>query len=271
MFRRPIKGLLNHATLHEVGCRLPDSSAIHWLVLPSCRKMSKSAGKRLPERRESKTMGTSGSKRVRSSETPIGEKREAVRVWMLGGFRVSVGSTTIPQDAWRLRKAANLVKLLALSPFHRLHREQVMDALWPGLGIQAASNNLRQTLHAARRTLEPDRGANARYLSVQEKQLTLCPRGRLWVDVEVFEEAAATARRVRDPAAYRLAIEMYAGELLPGDRYEEWAEGRREELRRLYLELLVELAGLCEERDEHEAAVGALRRVATEDPTQEEA
>ena len=182
-----------------------------------------------------------------------------------------IGPRVIEEDRWRLRKARSLVKLLALAPSHRLHREQVMDALWPGLGMQAASNNLRQVLHAARRTLEPDRAANSCYLCLQEKQLTLCPREPLWVDVEAFEEAGATARRARDPAAYRLAIELYAGELLPGDRYEEWAEGRREELRRLYLELLVELAGICEERDEHEAAVDALRRVATEEPTQEEA
>jgi DNA-binding SARP family transcriptional activator len=144
-----------------------------------------------------------------------------VRIWLLGGFKVSVETRTIEEDAWRLRKAANLVKLLALSPSHRLHREQVMDALWPGLGMQAASNNLRQTLHAARRILEPNRVANARYLSLQDKQLTLCPRGRLWVNLEVFQEAGATARRAQDSAAYRLAIELYTGDLLPGDRYEQ--------------------------------------------------
>ena len=193
-----------------------------------------------------------------------------MRIWLLGSFKVSVETRTIEEDAWRLRKAANLVKLLALSASHRLHREQVMDALWPGLGKQAASNNLRQTLYAARRTLEPDWAANSRYLSLQDKQLTLCPRGRLWVDVEAFEEAATTARRARDLAAYRLAIELYAGELLPGDRYEEWAEGRREELRRLYLALLVELGDHFEERDEHEAAVETLQRAATEEPTLEE-
>src|SRR5215217_8248376 len=102
---------------------------------------------------------------------------KAMRVWLLGGFKVSVETRTIEEAAWRLRKAANLVKLLALSPSHRLQREQVMDTLWPDLGMQAASNNLRQTLHAARRTLEPGRAANSRYLSLQEKQLTLCPRG----------------------------------------------------------------------------------------------
>ena len=37
---------------------------------------------------------------------------EAVRVWLLGGFWVSVGSKTIEQDQWRLRKAASLVNFL---------------------------------------------------------------------------------------------------------------------------------------------------------------
>ena len=39
---------------------------------------------------------------------------EAVRVELLGGFRVAAGSRVVPEGAWRLRKAAALVKLLAL-------------------------------------------------------------------------------------------------------------------------------------------------------------
>jgi DNA-binding SARP family transcriptional activator len=88
------------------------------------------------------------------------ERLKAVRVRLLGGFRVSVGSRTITQDAWRLRKAAALVKLLALAPGHRMHREQAMDLLWPDSGRKAASNNLRKTLHAARRALDPDAGSH---------------------------------------------------------------------------------------------------------------
>jgi DNA-binding SARP family transcriptional activator len=118
---------------------------------------------------------------------------------------------------WRLRKAAAMVKLLALAPSHRMHREHVMDLLWPDSSRKAVSNNLRQTLHAARRALDPSLGSQ--YLVSEEKQLPLCPQGELWVDVDAFEEAAATARRARDPAAYRAALELYAGELLPGDRY----------------------------------------------------
>jgi predicted ATPase/DNA-binding SARP family transcriptional activator/DNA-binding CsgD family transcriptional regulator len=212
------------------------------------------------------------SERLARSESPTGEKPEAVRVWLLGGFRASVDSRNIEGNEWRLKKAASLIKLLALAPGHHLHREQVMDLLWPDLSLSAAANNLRQVLYRARRVLEPTPPAAAsRYLELQGEQLVLCPDEELWVDVETFEQAAATARRARDPAAYRAAIELYTGDLLPEDRYEEWAESRRQEVRRLYLSLLVELAGLCEERGEHKRGIEVLQRVVDEEPTVEEA
>jgi predicted ATPase/DNA-binding SARP family transcriptional activator/DNA-binding CsgD family transcriptional regulator len=195
-----------------------------------------------------------------------------VRVWLLGGFRVTVGSRSIGEEQWRLRKAARLVKLLALAEGHRLNREQAMEWLWPDLDAKAASNNLHRTLYFARRLLEPEASdAASRYLRLQGEQLRLCPQGPLWVDVEAFEEATATARYSREPAAYRVALELYAGELLPKDRYEEWAERRREELRNLYLALLLELARLYEERKEFGEAIETLGRVVAEEPTHERA
>src|SRR5215218_4071553 len=136
-----------------------------------------------------------------------GSAPDVVRVWLLGGFRVSVGSRAIGQDAWRLKKAASLIKLLALAPGHRLHREQVMELLWPDLDAEAALNNLHHALHVARRTLEPVAPAGSAassYLHLRDERLAVCPEGPLWVDVKAFEEAAATARRALvEPAAYR--------------------------------------------------------------------
>ena len=80
-------------------------------------------------------------------------KPQAVRVRLLGTFSVSVGERTIPEDAWRLRKAAALLNLLAMQPEHRLHREVVLDLLWPDSGTRAAANNLRYVLHQARRIM----------------------------------------------------------------------------------------------------------------------
>ncbi len=195
-----------------------------------------------------------------------------MRVRVLGGFSVSVGPRTIEESSWRLKKSASLVKLLALAPEHRMHRERLMGLLWPELEEKAAANNLRYALHVARKTLKPSPDDLAsRCLQLQGEQIALCPEGTLQVDAKAFEEAAATARRARDTAAYRSAVDLYAGDLLPGDLYEGWAEERRWELRGTYLALLLELAGLHEKRGELEVAIEALEEVTAAEPAREEA
>jgi DNA-binding SARP family transcriptional activator len=113
--------------------------------------------------------------RIYQSVGAMGGGPETLRIKLLGGFSVSAGSHTIQHNAWRLRKAAALVKLLALAPRYRLHREQVVDALWPDSGKKAASNSLRRTLHAARTALDPAGGS--RYLASENDSLVLCPGG----------------------------------------------------------------------------------------------
>jgi predicted ATPase/DNA-binding SARP family transcriptional activator/DNA-binding CsgD family transcriptional regulator len=206
-----------------------------------------------------------------SGGSPAGGTPEAIRIKLLGGFSVSVGDRTVWKDAWRSRKAASLVKLLALAPGHRLHREQVMDLLWPDLGRMAASNNLRQALYTARQVLKPDSPDGSRYLASQDESLVLCPGNSLWVDVEAFEQAASTARGSREPDTHEAALDLYAGELLPTDRYEEWAEQYRRPLRERYLSLLLGLARLHEERADLKSAAEALGRLISEEPTREEA
>jgi len=78
-------------------------------------------------------------------------------------------------------------------------------------------------------------------------------------------------RRPREPGAYWAALELYGGELLPEDRYEEWTEERRAELGRTYLSLLIELAGVYEERGNLRSAIEVLQKVRAEEPTHEEA
>ncbi len=63
----------------------------------------------------------------------------------------------------------------------------------------------------------------------------------LWIDVDAFEHASADARADHEPSAYRAALALYGGELLPEDRYEEWTTARRDALRETHLALLVEL------------------------------
>src|SRR6266436_3886440 len=153
-------------------------------------------------------------------------------VWLLGGFEVRVDGNPVPPDAWRSRRAADLVKLLALEPSHQLHREVVMDLLWPELGTEAAGANLRKAVHYARRAMQAEE-------AIRTKGGMLS----LWgADVEVdarrFLDAADLALAAGDPGSCGLTADMYTGELVPADRYEEWAAEPRARLRDRYVAVL---------------------------------
>src|SRR5436190_1201588 len=71
--------------------------------------------------------------------------------------------------------------------------------------------------------------------------------------------------------AYRDALALYGGELLPEDRYEDWTAGQREALRELHLALLLELAEHHAGLGDAAGAVEALQRAVVDDPLHEEA
>jgi DNA-binding SARP family transcriptional activator len=194
---------------------------------------------------------------------------DELRVELLGEFRVTLGGRAVPEMAWRRRKAAALIKLLALAPAHRLHREQVMEALWPDLGPEAAGANLRKALYYARRALDT-LGATGADRIASDSDLLALSAGRLWIDVEAFRAGLAGARRTGDVEEYRRALDVYRDTLLPDDRYEEWTDGPREELHLEYLAALEELAALLEARADLDGATEIVRRLIAADPLREE-
>ena len=192
---------------------------------------------------------------------------QLLRIELLGGFRVTVGASVVPAASWRRSKAAGLLKLLALAPGHRLHREQAMDVLWPELEPAAAAANLRKAVHYARRAVDATEGPN---LIASVGDVLSLPSERLWIDVDAWRAAAAHARRAGDAAAYAEAVELYRNGLLPDDRYEEWTIVYRNELQAEFVALLEELAGLLEARGEIESAVRAASRLVAIEPLREE-
>lgn len=194
-----------------------------------------------------------------------------LHIELFGGFQVSVQKNPVPDSSWRLRKARNVVKLLSLSSGHRLHREQLLELLWPDLEADAAINNLHKTIYVARRTLEPSPTGGGSFLHFQDDVLEMTSPGELLIDVEAFEKAAASARQSGSAEDYRTCLDLYKGELLPEDRYEEWAIERREALGNLYISLLLDFAQASESSRDFAATIDSLKRVVASDPTHEDA
>jgi DNA-binding SARP family transcriptional activator len=196
---------------------------------------------------------------------------DAVRVQLFGAFAVRVGDTPVPEGAWRLRKAKSLIKMLALAPERRVHREQATEWLWPERSPEAAANNFHQALYVARRALEAAGADAASVLPLRDDMLELLPGGTVEVDADGFEAAAARARESGDPGDYRAALRLHGGELLPEDRYEVWTAARREALAEAHLGLLLELAGHLAAGGDTAGAIEALEQLVVADPLHEAA
>src|SRR3989440_3936939 len=213
-----------------------------------------------PERSPSAPAGSTALRKgahnlVRTPEE--GVMAVGMRLWLLGGFRVEVGGDAVPERRWHRRKACSLVKLLALAPGHRLHREQLMDTLWPDLPPGAAGANLRKAVYFALQAI----GAEA--LRSGEDSVWLEPDG-LWVDVDAFQAAIATGDATS-------ALGLFRGDLLPDDRFELWAEERRQLFRMQLLRLALGLAAELEQGEDLGRASWVLERLVELDPLSEEA
>jgi DNA-binding SARP family transcriptional activator len=200
-------------------------------------------------------------------------KRSApqLRLGLLGGFRVERVGVDWPVSGWQRRSAKTLTKLLATCPGHTLHREQLLDILWPGVEFESALNSFGKALYAARRALEPGLvpRENSAYLRLTDSMVAL-ETEHVWIDADHFELLAESALRQGDITAYESALAAYGGELLPEDRYEDWCAQRRDCLAELHIRLLLGLAEALASRGSHGAAAARLREVLQHDPTRED-
>jgi len=202
----------------------------------------------------------------------MSENASSLEIHLLGLFRVSVDGQAVADRRFTRRKPKQLIKLLALQHQHQLHREQAMELLWPDSEPESAANNLHKAIHLARRALEPllKSVADSHFILTQGQQVLLRAPGRLWIDVEEFEQRVAAAKGGSDLKAYEAARASYTGELLSEDRYEDWATARREQLQNIQREVLTNVAALYEARGEHKPAIERLEELATLDLSNEE-
>lgn len=194
-----------------------------------------------------------------------------LRISLFGRFRVEIDGIQIDQKRWARRSAKSLVKLLALKPSHSLHREQIIDLLWTEESPETAFNSLNKAIHAARRALEPDltKGSASRFILTANNQIILDSPGSLSVDLDEFERLANYALQNDDFEAGIKAIELYHGELLTEDIYEDWIYTRRETMRILFRKTATKTAELFAVKGNRQASIQILKKLIAEDASDE--
>jgi DNA-binding SARP family transcriptional activator len=211
------------------------------------------------------------------------DARPLLRIYLLGQFRVErrSGNAWLEDDSrsWQRRRARALLGCLLCHPLRRMGREQAMEALWPDPDVdsETAANRLNGAVHELRRLLEPGirRPARSSLLRLQHDVLELADGSIIWVDADAFEEKLNRANTLADPQLVEQLLEeaasLYRGDYLVEELYAEWAQPRRESLRRRWMGLLLQLAELRAARGALAAAIEPLDRLLMSDPTHETA
>ncbi len=182
----------------------------------------------------------------------------SIRLRMLGRFAVEYRGEPVPQSTWKRRRPVDLLTTLALSPGFLLHREELIDRLWPDKELDAGANNLYRTLHDLRRVTGDD------VVSVDGGVVRL--QDGTWTDVHAFETAVANG----DSESLSRAVDLYHGDLLPDDPYSDSLQARRQGLRQRFVDAALRLARQYRANAPDEQ-IDILRRVLQVDATLEDA
>jgi DNA-binding SARP family transcriptional activator len=179
-----------------------------------------------------------------------------VTVRTLGGFRVERHGVPVPRSEWRSRKARQLLKILVARRGRPLHREEAIEALWPEADGGNLSNRLAVALSTLRSVLDSEKSYEpGHYVESGDDTLHLRLE-HVTVDLELFMPDAASANTIGE---MKKAEEMYGGDFLIEDLYEDWARPTREEARAAYLTLLHRRAEISQGLHPAEALEARLR------------
>ena len=185
-----------------------------------------------------------------------------LQLWLLGRLTVAVDGRTsrLPQGA-----VSTAVAMLSLR--RSVVADELIELLWPEADPAVGRDRLRNLLARIRRTVARD------LLVRRGNEIALADS--VVVDVDAFTTAATTALRESpdvpgNSERCRAAVELYGGELLPTDRYTDWAAAPRERLSGMLLDLLDRLADTACAAGENEAAVHWLEQAIAADPYDED-
>ncbi|MGC8627952.1 MAG: BTAD domain-containing putative transcriptional regulator [Acidimicrobiales bacterium] len=201
-----------------------------------------------------------------TGQSQLDDSQRTTSVQALGGFQVLSGGAVLHLPP----QVARLVKLV-IAGGGRVHVEQAIEALWPevapALGKRRLRNVLSKLSHLAGEL-------------IVRRASTLQFGPHVPVDALRFESTARDALRALSESGGGSSVStsiskalaahnLYSGELLPEDRYEDFAIVARERLTWLHLRLLDSLAAAAAKAHDDALVEHCLRTALDIDPTDE--
>lgn len=177
--------------------------------------------------------GGEASSRVASSASG-----HSVGLRCFGPLQVEIAG--VPVDLSTIKpRVRSLLRVLALYAGRPVHKDRLVDWLWPGeTDSRVGTRNLQVAVSSLRQLLEPGVARGAAAVVVRDGEtyrLQVAPGA---VDLVAFDDHVALGRHARAAgddalagASLARALELYQGELLADEGAAEWVTGERDRLR----------------------------------------
>jgi ATP/maltotriose-dependent transcriptional regulator MalT/DNA-binding SARP family transcriptional activator len=154
----------------------------------------------------------------------------------LGRLSIRIGQRVVPGGDVR-KKVLSLLGFLLTRPQFSATREQIIEALWPGLDPLSAANSLNQTAYFLRRVFEPayQEGTSAGYV--------VCKGDMIWLDADLVSSRSSDCMKMladlrREPTPERVTqlAATYTARFGADFLYDDWAGPFRETLHASFLD-----------------------------------
>ncbi len=212
-----------------------------------------------------------------SSGRPRGEPAgPTLEVRFFGHFEMLCDGVSVPLG--RNGKALTILKYLLAHRSRPVSQDHLMGWLWPESNLKKARWSLNSAVHGLRKLLSRcPTSASTTCVLLEEGYYRLCPDIRLSTDVDEFDVHYEEGRRLGSvgrteeaAAEYEKAIDLYRGDYLVEDLYEDWTMVERERLSNAYMDMLGRLAEHYMETDQPQEGIRACYRVLEKDRCHED-
>jgi DNA-binding SARP family transcriptional activator len=210
-----------------------------------------------------------------SWESPM-PAESVLQARFLGHFEMCCNGEVVPLG--RSGKTLTILKYLLAHRARPVSQDHLMGWLWPESNLKKARWSLNSAIHVLRKLLSRyPSSAAVNYILLEEGYYRLCPTVEVETDVDEFDVSYEQGRHLEKAhqaeeavAEYEKAIELYRGDYLVEDLYEDWTMLERERLANAYVDMLGRLAVHYMESGQPQEAIRACYRLLEKDRCHED-
>jgi DNA-binding SARP family transcriptional activator len=202
--------------------------------------------------------------------------RPALRVYFFGHFEVFCDGN--PMLLGRNGKSLVILKYLLANRRRPVSQDHLMGWLWPQSNLKKARWSLNSAIHGLRKLLGGcSSSLSTDFVTLEDGYYRLSPSVRVVTDVDELDDRYEKGRRLEREghmqaaaAEYEGAIELYRGDYLIEDLYDDWTMVERERLSNAYLDMLGRLAVHYMDTGQYQESIRGSYRVLEKDRCHED-